>query len=199
MPALYHTILWSASPLPQIVVIFLDLRYNERMERKTYKLTFQPVPSGCWYANLRSALPKEQWDRLRRAAYARAGGRCSVCGAAGRLEAHEVWSYDDERHIQKLEDVVALCHACHEVVHIGRTALLGREPQAQAHFMKVNGCTQSEYHAALGEANRLNAERSRHEWMTDLSRLPQLLGAPAGRAEGTKTKSGGAAKEEGDE
>ena len=169
------------------------------MQNKKYKLTFQLVPSGCWYANLRSVLPKAEWDRLRRAAYARAGGKCSVCGAAGRLEAHEIWSYDDKTHVQKLEDVVALCHACHETVHIGRTALMGREPEAQAHFMKVNGCTQSEYHAALGEANRLNAERSRHEWMTDLSRLPQLLGAPAGRAEGTKTKSGGAAKEEGDE
>ena len=141
---------------------------------KTYKLTFQLVPSGCWYTNLRSALPKPMWDKLRRAAYARAGGRCSICGAAGRLEAHEVWSYDDARHIQTLEDVIAVCPACHEVIHIGRTALLGREPQAQEHFMRVNGCTQSEYHAALGEANRRNAERSRHEWVTDLSRLPQL-------------------------
>ena len=141
---------------------------------KTYKLTFQLVPSGCWYTNLRSALPKPMWDKLRRAAYARAGGKCSICGAAGRLEAHEVWSYDDARRIQTLEDVIAVCPACHEVIHIGRTALLGREPQAQEHFMRVNGCTQSEYHAALGEANRRNAERSRHEWVTDLSRLPQL-------------------------
>ena len=77
------------------------------MQNKKYKLTFQLVPSGCWYANLRSVLPKAEWDRLRRAAYARAGGRCSVCGAAGRLEAHEIWSYDDKTHVQKLEDVVA--------------------------------------------------------------------------------------------
>lgn len=148
------------------------------MEHKKYKLTFQLVPGDCWYANLRSVLPRPQWDKLRRAAYARAGGRCSVCGARGRLEAHEVWSYDDEKHIQRLEDIVALCPACHEVVHIGRTALMGREPEAQAHFMKVNGCTQSEYHAALGEANRQNAERSRYEWQCDLSRLPQLLDPP---------------------
>lgn len=63
---------------------------------KQYKLSFQLVPDGCWYTNLRSALPKEVWDRLRRAAYARAGGRCSICGKPGRLEAHEVWSYDDK-------------------------------------------------------------------------------------------------------
>lgn len=145
------------------------------MAMKRYKLDFQLVPDGCWHTNLRSALPQEVWDRLRRAAYARAGGRCSICGARGRLEAHEVWSYDDTAHIQKLEDVIAVCPACHAVIHIGRTALLGKEPQAQEHFMKVNGCTQSEYHAALGEANRVHAERSRHEWLTDISKLKQLF------------------------
>ena len=142
---------------------------------KEYKLRFGLVPDGCWYTNLRSALPKEVWDRIRRAAYARAGGRCSICGAAGMLEAHEIWSYDDNKHIQKLEDVIAVCPACHEVIHIGRTSLMGREKEAQAHFMKVNGATQSEYHAALGQANREHAERSRHEWVTDISKLKTLL------------------------
>ncbi len=145
------------------------------MAEREYKLNFQLVPDGCWYANLRSTLPREAWDKLRRAAYARAGGKCAICGRPGRLEAHEVWEYDDEKHIQRLKDVVAVCPACHAVIHIGRTALLGREPEAQAHFMKVNGCTQSEYHAALGEANRVHAERSRHEWVTDLSALKTLL------------------------
>ena len=142
---------------------------------KKYKLTFQLVPDGCWYTNLRSALPREAWDKIRKKAYARAGGRCMICGKAGRLEAHEVWEYDDEKHIQKLADVIAVCPACHEAIHIGRTALIGREKEAQAHFMAVNGCTQSEYHAALGEANRVHAERSRHEWITDIAKLKELM------------------------
>ena len=146
------------------------------MQKRPFKLDFQLVPDGCWYANLRSALPREVWDKLRRVAYARAGGKCSVCGAGGRLEAHEVWSYDDEKHIQSLQDIIAVCPACHAVIHIGRTALMGKEAEAQAHFMKVNGCTQSDYHAALGEANRIHAERSRHEWITDISKLRELLG-----------------------
>ncbi len=145
------------------------------MDAKKYKLNFQLVPDGCWCTNLRSALPREVWDRLRRAAYRRAGGKCSICGAEGRLEAHEVWNYDDEKHIQSLADIIAVCPACHEVIHIGRTSLLGREAEAQAHFMKVNGATQSEYHAALGEANRIHAERSRHEWLTDISKLKLFL------------------------
>lgn len=145
------------------------------MQKKTYKLNFQLVPDGCWYTNLRSALPREVWDRLRRAAYRRAGNRCSICGAEGRLEAHEVWEYDDEKHIQRLADIIAVCPACHEVIHIGRTSLLGKEAQAQEHFKNVNGATQSEYHDALGEANRIHAERSRHEWMTDISSLPRFF------------------------
>ncbi len=145
------------------------------MSEKIFRLQFQLVPDGCWYTNLRSALPPPVWDRLRRAAYARAGHRCAICGKTGKLEAHEVWDYDDERHIQSLRDVIALCPACHAVIHIGRTALCGKEPLAQAHFCKVNGCTQSEYHAALGEANRQHAERSRYEWVTDISRLPDLF------------------------
>lgn len=145
------------------------------MQTKDFKLNFQLVPDGCWYTNLRSALPKEVWDRLRRAAYARAGGKCSICGKAGRLEAHEVWEYDDEKHVQKLKDVIAVCPDCHAVIHIGRTSLLGKESEAQAHFMRVNGCTQSEYHAALGEANRVHARRSRCEWLTDISALKNLF------------------------
>ena len=145
------------------------------MQNRSFKLNFQLVPDGCWYANLRSALPREAWDKLRRAAYTRADGHCSVCGAGGRLEAHEVWSYDDDTHIQKLEDIIAVCPACHAVIHIGRTELLGKGAEAEAHFCKVNGATQSEYHAALGEANRIHAERSRHEWATDISRLKDWL------------------------
>ena len=145
------------------------------MQKKTYKLNFQLVPDGCQGTNLRSVLPREQWDRLRRAAYRRAGNRCTICGAEGRLEAHEVWEYDDERHIQRLADIIAVCPACHAVIHIGRTSLLGREAEAQEHFKKVNGATQSEYHKALGEANRIHAERSRHEWLTDISALAKFL------------------------
>ena len=31
-----------------------------------------------------------------------------------------------------------MCRACHEVIHIGRTALMGREREAQEHFCRVN-------------------------------------------------------------
>ena len=65
------------------------------MERK---LEFELVPEGCWYSNLRSLLKPREWDMVRKDAYARAGGRCMICGRkTQRLEAHERWEYDEEQ------------------------------------------------------------------------------------------------------
>ena len=140
---------------------------------KEYKLNFEMVPEACWYANLRSVLRPCDWDRVRRDAYQRAAGKCMICGCrATRLEAHEKWSYDEARALQTLEDVVALCHSCHEVKHISRTQLMGRGMEAMEHFMKVNQCSQMEYHAALGAANEAYIKRNGIEdWTTDISWL----------------------------
>ena len=140
---------------------------------KEYKLTFELVPEECWYSNLRRILKPAQWDIVRKDAYARARGKCMICGRyTRRLEAHEKWSYDEERAVQKLETVVALCHNCHEVKHISRTQLVGRGAEAMEWFMKVNACSQMEYHAALGKANEEYLRRNRVEgWTTDISWL----------------------------
>ena len=137
------------------------------------KLTFEMVPEECWYSNLRSILKPKDWDIVRRDAYARAKGRCRICGkSTARLEAHEQWSYDEEKALQKLEDVVALCHSCHEVKHISRTQLMGRGQEAMEHFQKVNECSQMDFHMALAEANEIYLRRNRIEgWVTDISWL----------------------------
>ena len=136
------------------------------------KLEFELIPDGCWYSNLRTVLTQGQWDLVRKGAYARAGGRCMICGAVTRLEAHERWSYDMARGIQKLEDVIAVCRDCHAVIHIGRTQLKGDERAAAEHFMRVNGVDYATYRKSLGEANELHRERNRvAEWTLDLSRL----------------------------
>ena len=140
------------------------------------KLNFELVPDSCWYSNLRSILSPAQWDFIRKDAYARAGGRCMICGApARRLEAHERWEYDEQNCVQKLADVVAVCHSCHEVIHIGRTQLLGGEERACAHFLKVNACSYAEYRKALGEANEAHRRRNQiAEWKLDLSWLKRF-------------------------
>lgn len=146
------------------------------MKKKKLKLDFELVPDGCWYSNLRSILKPAQWDVVRREAYARANGRCVICGrTAKRLEAHEVWEYDMESRTQILADVIAICHSCHSVIHIGRTQLIGEEDRAIAHFCKVNGCSYSDYIRALGEANALHRKRNEvPEWKLDLAYLKKF-------------------------
>lgn len=140
------------------------------------KLNFELVPDSCWYSNLRSELPKEVWDKIRKKAYARAGGKCMICGApTSRLEAHEQWEYDDANGVQRLKNVIAVCSDCHGVIHIGRSQLMGKEREASEHFMKVNGCTYAEYRKALGEANEKHRERSKREWQLDVSELPKFM------------------------
>ena len=134
-----------------------------------FKLKFELVPDGCWYSNLRSILKPKAWDILRKDAYARAGGKCMVCGRkATRLEAHERWSYDEENKVQKLEEIIAVCHTCHSVIHIGRTQLLGDEEKAIAHFCKVNKCSYVDYIRELGKANQDHQRRNKvDEWGLD--------------------------------
>jgi hypothetical protein len=67
------------------------------------KLTIELVPKTCWYSNLRNAMPRSSWDKVRKKVYADYGHRCGVCSAANvRLNCHEIWEYDDQRHIQRL-------------------------------------------------------------------------------------------------
>jgi hypothetical protein len=60
------------------------------------KLTIELVPEPCWHNNLRSLLPKEKWDELRRKVYQDNKNQCGICGRSGKIEAHELWVYDDE-------------------------------------------------------------------------------------------------------
>ena len=142
-----------------------------------YKLNFELVPDSCWYSNLRSILPKKAWDIVRKDVISRSGGRCAICGRkVNRLEGHERWSYNEQTSTQKLEDVIAVCHDCHSVIHIGRTQLMGNEERAEKHFMKVNECSYSEYREALGKANELHQRRNLiKEWKLDLTYLQKFI------------------------
>jgi hypothetical protein len=45
---------------------------------------------------------------------------------------------DDDRKIQRLEQLVALCPACHEVKHAGLASKRGRLSAVIAHLAEVN-------------------------------------------------------------
>ena len=149
-------------------------------EDNDFKLMPSPVPDSCWYSNLRAHLPTKVWDLIRKDAYAKANGRCMICNRpVKRLEAHEDWSYDEVNHIQKLERVVAICHSCHSVIHIGRTQLLGDEDKAIAHFCKVNECGYSDYRRALGIANEKHRRLNEvPEWKLEVSVIAKFFDEP---------------------
>lgn len=141
-----------------------------------YKLNFELVPDSCWFSNLRSALPQSVWDKIRKKAYKNAGGKCSICGKSARLEAHERWEYDEQNKIQKLVEIIAVCHDCHSVIHIERTRLYGDEKAAEEHFMRVNNCSYAEYRKALGKANEDHQRRNKiAEWQADTSYLVEFI------------------------
>ena len=143
------------------------------------RLTVELVPSTCWYTNVRSNVSKAVWDRLRRRVAAEAGRRCEVCGGRGRrwpVECHEVWHYDDETKVQRLEGLVALCPACHEVKHAGLASKRGRLPAVVEHLAVVNGWSVADAELYLEVAFEQWAARSRHRWALDISALQTHYG-----------------------
>ncbi len=129
------------------------------------------VPSSCWFTNVRSAVDPADWDALRRHVYRRAGNRCEICGASGRLEAHERWAYDAGRCVQALKRLIALCPNCHAATHFGLAQIRGLKGQALAHLQRVNRWTRAQAVAHVEDAFRIWEEQSRHDWTLDLSLL----------------------------
>ncbi len=137
------------------------------------------VPQTVWGRNLRSVLPKEEWDVVRRAAYRAAGSRCRICGGRGPnwpVEADEVWHYDDGARTHTLMTVVALCPNCHHVRHWGKTRLDGREPEALAHASRINGWADEIASAVVRAAFDTWQARSAHRWISNFDWVTRTHG-----------------------
>lgn len=88
---------------------------------------FDLVPTTAQGSTLRTLLSRRQWNRIRWQSREEAGDTCELCGRRGRrvegvrsvgvLEGHELWSYDDERKIQRLVSVQTVCPDCHQALH----------------------------------------------------------------------------------
>lgn len=146
-------------------------------------LTIELVPSTCWFSNVRSQLPKKEWDRLRKESYKQAKYKCEVCGGSGlkqgykhALECHEIWTYDDETKVQKLDGLISLCVRCHQVKHIGRTTIIGKQPEAFKHLEKVNGWDHKEVVDYVAESFIIHRWRSNWYWTLDINMLTEVYG-----------------------
>ena len=140
------------------------------------RLTIELVPSTAWYTNVRSNVPKEEWDRLRKIVYAEAGHVCEICGGVGSkwpVECHEVWEYDDETHTQTLLRLIALCPRCHEVKHIGRANIHGNFRRALEHLAEVNEWPVEDAEEYVTLQFLTWQERSQHDWKLDILSLSE--------------------------
>lgn len=144
------------------------------MERK---LKIELVPESSWHYNLRSVLKKSEWEYIKVKVKQKSGGKCSICGKeTSLLDAHEVWEYDEEKGVQKLKDVIAVCKDCHSVIHIGFTSLKGNIERAENHYLKVNNCTYAEYKQDLKKAQEEHKRRNKvAEWTLDISKIKDFV------------------------
>jgi hypothetical protein len=145
-----------------------------------FRLTTELVPRGSWYDNMRSVLPKTEWDKLRKSVYAEYDHRCGICGAEARLNCHEIWEYDDQQHIQTLRGFIALCDWCHHVKHLGLAGILADEGKLDyekvvQHFMIVNGCDRTAFEDYKHQVFAQWRARSQHKWTVNLGQYGVLV------------------------
>jgi hypothetical protein len=123
---------------------------------------------------------EQDWERLRRPIFRRAGYACEACGAtedrdAHRwLEAHERWHFDERTGVQSLRRLIALCSSCHLATHFGYANVQGRTDEALAHLRKVNSLTLAEALAHVHAAEDVWIKRSGRVWELDLSILTDV-------------------------
>jgi hypothetical protein len=143
------------------------------------------VPQSAWGKNLRALLEPEQWDIVRRKAYADAGNRCRVCGGRGLkwpVEADEGWEYDEVTRLQTLKGVIALCPDCHGIRHWGKTMVDGGEAAAFERLMRINRWSRTEARAVVDTAFKDWERRSRLEWEIDCSWVTRVHGMTPSQA-----------------
>jgi hypothetical protein len=130
------------------------------------------IPRTSWFTNVRSAVDRADWDRLRRMVYRRAGYCCEACHTSGvQLEAHERFTYDAQTGLQRLIRLICLCQWCHTATHMGFAGVRGVADEATAHLIAVTGISPAEADQHIDEAFDRWYRRSAQPWHVDLSMI----------------------------
>lgn len=141
------------------------------------------IPRGSWFTNVRSALTRPDWDRVRRMVYDRARHCCEACGQGPLdVQAHERFSYEPDAR-QVLRRLVALCPACHEATHFGLANVRGHGARAAHRLAAVNSWTAIETKAHIDAAFETWQTRSARTWTLDLTILTAAGLTPAPSAD----------------
>lgn len=144
---------------------------------KKYHLKFDFVPKSCSRKNLHYCLEEEVWSelsyRIRKKTLC-----CPFCGLRTSyvrdFELHEIWSYNMETGIQKLEDMVSACKKCHDIIHYNLTLEKddkATQEAAKKHYLDNFQCSQENFEKDYAEALRVSQERNKIVWIQDMSYL----------------------------
>lgn len=112
-------------------------------------LTMPNVPKPLHGIAPRRYMDKKEWDECRFASYEKNGFRCWSCGVHKTeanyhqwLECHEKYKIDYTRGEATFEELVALCHCCHNFIHSGRLLVLlqkGEIEKAKYEYIMLRG------------------------------------------------------------
>lgn len=144
-------------------------------------MSIELVPSNIWESSVHKLMSREVWDSIRNDFIKENGRKCQVYGeTSGTMNLHEIWNYDDKKHVQKPEGFILLCRMCHHVKHIGLAGILANQGKLDydkviEHFCKVNDCTKKEFEKHKAKAFEIWRERSEYEWNQDFGKYKESI------------------------
>jgi len=140
-----------------------------RMARKTITPELVDlIPATSWFASLANLLVGSSWGALRDFAISRTRA-CEECGSILKLEAHEIWEYDDQASIQTLMGIEVLCSLCHGTRHLGRANVIGNFDATFRRLCLINRLTDEQEKPYREMVFGWWEERSSKPWKLDLS------------------------------
>lgn len=105
------------------------------------KLHIELIPSTAWGSSLSKTPKSTEWKKIRDLALVNQNGYCHACEQEFKsLDAHELWDFDEEKHIQKLVGIIGVCRKCHNTIHYGRAQKIGLKKEVEEQFLLVNEC-----------------------------------------------------------
>ncbi len=134
------------------------------------RLDIEPIPTSTWGNNIRNLIGKKEWGKLRKKIIADFRHTCGICCTKSvKLHCHEIWKFDDKKHIQYLTGFIPLCKMCHAVKHLGYAGIQADRGELNwekliRHFMNVNKCNKNTFEKHQKLAERKWVERSKYAW-----------------------------------
>lgn len=148
------------------------------------ELHTEMVPRTAWGSNVRDHVKPSDWDKIKEWCYKRSGYHCEICGSNGKLqgrkhrvEAHEIWHYDDTNLVQTLIGLIALCPSCHKSKHYGRAISVGDDKFVRKHIKAINEhWTWKQVFDHCAKAITKWQERSMHNYTLNMNYLKEEFG-----------------------